>query len=274
MSRSFAVRGLGFLCGVLVAVAACGGGQGPAATPPMPSTVQTGVAPAGAPATAVAPAAAAFTLQPSKVQLTSDVYDVFMTHEGRRMRVGSSIISVLKDGPNYRMLDQSSAVALGVEGTSASVFSVATGSGVSSISQGTWQGQPFESAVHVAKGRVTGTLVTPDELGGMRTVKVDAAAPEFLILDEEVLMALLPTVDLAEGMKAEFPVLDYVTGNIRPLRITVGKPETVTVPAGKFEAFRVRAHSRHTGVLHVTVASPRRVVKVVYEGIVELRLAK
>lgn len=270
MSQRVGLRAGARAFALAAVVAACSGGQTSAGTPPTPAEqtgVQTTVAPAGA-------ATAALTLDPSKVELTSAAYDVFMMNEGRRMRVGSSILTVLKDGATYRMMDQFSAIPLGLEGTSSSMFSTATLSGVSSVEQGTWQGESFASSVHVANGRITGTLQFPDPMGGIKSVKVDVAAPEFLVIDEEVLTVLLVTAELAEGMKAEFSTLDEQSGAIRPLRITVGKPESVTVPAGKFEAFRVRVQTRETSVFHVTVARPRRVVKVTYGSVVELRLAK
>ena len=57
--------------------------------------------------------------------------------------------------------------------------------------------------------------------------------------------------------------------------LTVQARETVTVPAGTFETYRVLVHSKDDAVIFITTALPHRVVLVrVENGAVELRLAK
>ena len=90
--------------------------------------------------------------------------------------------------------------------------------------------------VRAENGRFTGSATMPAQAGGNKTF--DAAAVQgaaWSTMDE----AMLSTADLAEGKTIVIPVFNTSTGAVGPVSFQVGAAESVTVPAGTFQAFRV-----------------------------------
>lgn len=90
--------------------------------------------------------------------------------------------------------------------------------------------------VRAENGRFAGTATMPAQAGGNKTF--DAAAVPggaWSTMDE----AMLSTADLAEGKTIVIPVFNTSTGAVGPVSFQVGATESVTVPAGTFQAFRV-----------------------------------
>lgn len=85
-------------------------------------------------------------------------------------------------------------------------------------------------------GRIVGHLEMPEQMGGARDIDV-AAPPGTLLpgMEEYVLAA----ADLAEGRTINLPIFDMMAGTVTTLTARVTGTETVTVPAGTFEAYRV-----------------------------------
>jgi hypothetical protein len=99
---------------------------------------------------------------------------------------------------------------------------------------------PFDARVdaRVQNGRVTGASTMPAQAGGPKTYDAEAVAGTAWSQMEE---AMLSTADLAEGRTFVIPVFNSSTGAVGPVTFTVGGLESVTVPAGTFQAFRVQA---------------------------------
>jgi hypothetical protein len=117
-------------------------------------------------------------------------------------------------------------------------------------------------------------MQTPTGPGTAQTIKVDAAVSAGFLLDEDELLVLLPTAELAPGLKATLSVLGE-EGKVEVMNISVLPKETAEVPAGKFEVFPVQAKFSETIMVYVTVAAPHRIVRAVYqEAGVDLRLVK
>jgi hypothetical protein len=94
------------------------------------------------------------------------------------------------------------------------------------------------SEVRLADGRFTGSATMPQQAGGNKTF--DAAAvpgAAWSLMDE----AMLSTADLAEGKTIVIPFFNTSTGAVAPVTYMVGTVESVTVPAGTFQAYRVES---------------------------------
>jgi zinc protease len=90
--------------------------------------------------------------------------------------------------------------------------------------------------VKLENGRFTGSATMPAQAGGNKTFDAAAVAgAAWSMMDE----AMLSTADLAEGKTIVIPVFNTSTGAVAPVTFTVGATESVTVPAGTFQAFRV-----------------------------------
>lgn len=94
------------------------------------------------------------------------------------------------------------------------------------------------SEVKLEDGRLTGAAAMPPQAGGSKTF--DAAmipGTAWSMMDE----VMLSTADLAEGRTIIVPVFNTSTGTVDPVTFAVGAVESVTVPAGTFQAYRVGA---------------------------------
>ncbi|HEX6368805.1 MAG TPA: insulinase family protein [Longimicrobium sp.] len=98
---------------------------------------------------------------------------------------------------------------------------------------GAFQGR---ADVRGENGRFTGTMEMPPQAGGSKTFDAEAiAGAAWSQMDE----AMLSTADLAEGKTIVIPVFNTSTGAVAPVTFAVGAAESVTVPAGTFQAHRV-----------------------------------
>lgn len=118
----------------------------------------------------------------------------------------------------------------------------------------------------VEEGRVTGSARLPDPDGGVRERRFDTPLPNDAVLpgmDEFVLAAS----DLSAGTRVSVPVLDIVEGGITTVTFRVEGEETVDVPAGSFESYRVRAEAEAgPATLYVRKEAPHVLVKQEYPG--------
>jgi zinc protease len=85
-------------------------------------------------------------------------------------------------------------------------------------------------------GRVRGRLDFPAQMGGARDVDVEVPAGTLLPgMDEHVVAA----AELGEGRSITLPMFDGMSGSVTTLTLRVAGEESVTVPAGTFQAYRV-----------------------------------
>ena len=113
--------------------------------------------------------------------------------------------------------------------------------------------------VRVENGRFTGNMVMPPQAGGAKTFDAEAiAGAAWSQMDE----AMLSTAALAEGKTIVIPVFNTSTGAVGPVTFTVGATESVTVPAGTFQAHRVQSEDGSASlVLWLRAESPHIVLK-------------
>lgn len=120
-------------------------------------------------------------------------------------------------------------------------------------------------------GRVTGTATVPRESGGgqqgqqqgppeMEQVTVDTAVAPGTI-DENMDLGAILSAPLEQGAEFSVPVFSPTSGVTR-LTARVTGTETVTVPAGEFEAWVVEVTRRQQPItLHVTRDAPRMMLR-------------
>ena len=139
---------------------------------------------------------------------------------------------------------------------------------------GKFQGQPMKTNVEFASGRAKGSAMTPGPTG-IETKNVDAEAPVG-VLDDNALQALLPALKWASGAKWTLPVFSSGQGAVQQITMTVTGKESVTVPAGTIESYKVDVTGgQQPQTYYVSVNAPHRLVKLVTVGApVELVLVK
>lgn len=92
--------------------------------------------------------------------------------------------------------------------------------------------------VKLENGRLTGSATMPAQAGGNKTFDAAMVPGAAWSMMEDV---MLSTAELAEGRTVVIPVFNTSTGAVDPVTFRVGAAESVTVPAGTFQAFRVDA---------------------------------
>jgi hypothetical protein len=125
------------------------------------------------------------------------------------------------------------------------------------------QGQPMSIEVDYGVERATGIALTPM---APDTVPIDAEIVAGTI-DDNVLISLLPAIDWSAATDVVVPVFHSGQNTAANVRMRVTGTESVTVPAGTFETFRVETSGdRVPLVVSVESAAPHRVVRVQIVG--------
>ena len=131
---------------------------------------------------------------------------------------------------------------------------------------GTTQGQKTETHLTYGGGRVKGTAQTAQPSGTPKTTAIDTTLTAGTF-DDNLLSVVLPALALEPGKTLTASVFSGGQAVTLTLSLKVGAPESVTVPAGTFEAFKVDVTGGQAAqTLWVTTAAPRRVVKVTIVG--------
>ena len=139
---------------------------------------------------------------------------------------------------------------------------------------GSTQGQSSAANVTFANGRATGTASQPSPQG-VQPVQVDAAVPAGVV-EQNSLLAVVTALPWAAGTTRTVTAFNPGRNAVTPLTLTVAGTESVTVPAGTFQTFRVDQTGGEAPTSYfVTTAAPYRVVRVLAQGgQIELVLAK
>lgn len=140
--------------------------------------------------------------------------------------------------------------------------------------EGKVQGQSINVDVRYANGRAKGSGMTPTPTG-IKTVTVDTTlAPG--VLDTDMIIALVPGLKWAPNSKFNVSAFDAASGAVKNITLSVTGTESVTVPAGTFQAYRVeRTGEDQPLTLFVTTDAPYRIVKMGITGTpVEIVLVK
>ena len=136
------------------------------------------------------------------------------------------------------------------------------------------QGQELSIDVTYANGRAKGSSTTPSQTGP-KTTAIDTTIARG-VLDDNMLTALVPGLAWSPGAKYTVNAFDASTGTQKTLSLSVTGTESVTVPAGTFDVYRVeQTGSQQPITLWITTAAPYHVVKMAIVGTpLEFVLAK
>jgi zinc protease len=106
-------------------------------------------------------------------------------------------------------------------------------SGKQTIAQGPVQ---MEIITTYKDGKVTGTAKLPIQMGGDKTIDAEAPAGTLFSGEDSWVLA---AADLAPGKSITLPIFNGQSGSVMNATFKVGALEEVTVPAGKFQAYKV-----------------------------------
>jgi zinc protease len=135
---------------------------------------------------------------------------------------------------------------------------------VSSTSSMSQAGMTMGSDLTYADGRVTGTINLPPQMGGEQQVDTEVVAGTLL---PEMDQWYIAAAELAPGKVLTVPVFDGQSGRAANITFTVAGTETVTVPAGTFETYRIEVSGGQVPmVLFVTQDAPHTAVKQEFVG--------
>jgi hypothetical protein len=214
--------------------------------------------------------AAAQRFNPSQLAARRDSFEVMVNGQA----MGYSSVTLTREGENARVVTELTLPTINVRETRNMVFNATTLMPVSHEYRQTSRNSAATTRVTVANGRATGTAEQPRS-GTVITSPVDVVIPPGAV-DDELLGVLIPTLDLAEGFRTSFPTF-YASGSIQSNALTVEGKETIVVPAGAFEVYRVALElpSKEVVTMYVTTAPPRRTILIRgANAVIEMRLLK
>ena len=136
------------------------------------------------------------------------------------------------------------------------------------------RGRDASIAIVYQDGRARGSATIPSMAGALTTT-IDTTVAAGAI-DDNLITALIPAMDWSPSASFTLPVFLSGKGYVQSLTLTVKGTETITVPAGTFEVYRIDLSGGQAPVaMYVTTAAPRRLVKVAPQGApIEFVLAK
>jgi zinc protease len=208
-----------------------------------------------APATAVA-------LDPAQLGPRTDSSQVLL--EGKA--VGFAVATIQPAGDSVMYAERSSLGSGTFEQQTTVVFAAADGAARRLDQIMTRQGTKVEAHLTYGAGRVRGTGFAPRPDGSVQQFTVDTAIAPGTV-DENVAPFVAAALPLAPGQTVRLAVFTPSEVASKVLTFKVRQPESVTVPAGTFQAYHVDVTgAKFPFVLYVSVAAPHRVVKQEFVG--------
>jgi hypothetical protein len=185
---------------------------------------------------------------------------------------GYQVKSLEKTADGFRYMETQS---LGPIGTSSMTATFSAAGEPRTVTRtGKLGGQDVKGDVVYTAGRVKGSSTTPTQQGP-KTVTFDTTVAAGT-LDDASFGALLPSLAWAPNAKITANIFSASKGMATPVTLAVTGTESVTVPAGTFQAYHVDLTGGEAPLtIYVTVAAPHRVIRVAPVGQpVEFVLAK
>ncbi len=129
-----------------------------------------------------------------------------------------------------------------------------------------FRGQSAETHLEYGAASVKGTAQSPEPTGTIKTLEIDTTLVEGTV-DDNTLTMLIPALALADGATFTVNVFESSEGSAKPYTLAVRGTESVTVPAGTFDTFKVESSGgAQPFVFYVTQEAPRRLVKIEIVG--------
>ena len=130
----------------------------------------------------------------------------------------------------------------------------------------TQQGQTTETHLTYAAGRAKGSSAALQPDGTVKRFDIDTALPPGTA-DENAVPLLVPALPLAAGKSLTLTLFTPSENALKTLTLKVGPPESVTVPAGTFPAYRIEVTgSRVPFTMYVSTEAQRRILKTEFVG--------
>lgn len=137
---------------------------------------------------------------------------------------------------------------------------------------GDMSGKPMAITLDFADGRVRGTANTPSSPSGPITIDTTAAAG---VIDDNALLSLLVAVPWRDSLVVTAPYLTSGKGTIEQATMRAVSAETVSVPAGSFDVWRVELlMGRSKTLAFVTRQAPYRIVRIQLGPAFEMQLVR
>lgn len=206
------------------------------------------------------PAAAQGPIDFAKVQSTRDSFVVLVQGTPR----GYEVTSVERTADGILVRDETNLMPLMRQTTDVRIGPAGE---MRSVKQtGEAQGKPMGIDVRYLGGRATGDASTPARDGTIEKKVIGADVPPGTI-DDNVVLPLLVGLPWAPGASFSLPVFASGQNALRTVQLTVVGTESLTVPAGSFETYKVELTGLPAPLtLHVNAVAPHRVLKVVPQG--------
>jgi hypothetical protein len=143
-----------------------------------------------------------------------------------------------------------------------------------SLQQGmSMQGQQLKTDIAFAGGKAKGSAQTMSQQGP-KTVTIDTDVPKGSIASD-ALIAALPLFTWSEKARFTVNVFSAGKGVVEPVTLAVVGSESVTVPAGTFDSWKIEQTGGESSAVFYLAKDARRVIKIAPVGQpIELRLAK
>jgi hypothetical protein len=201
------------------------------------------------------------TFQPGRLPATGrDSFDVI--YQGRP--VGAVIMSFAKTGENITLVTDARITQMGVTDLDTLVFNATTLAPVLATSNQSMGPMNLAGRVTIAGGKATGTTQQPGP-GGAQTMPVDATVPTGSILDGTDAL-LITTIDFSHGLSITYKTFDGKSGKSKDYTLKVVGKESVTVPAGTYEAWKTEVTSDETAQIWISTAEPRKILMLRLDG--------
>ena len=172
--------------------------------------------------------------------------------------VGSFVMAHSRTGDNVTLTTVANIAMMQMTALDTVVFNATTLAPVLFMSRQSQGPVSIGGRVTVANGKATGSMQQPGP-AGIQNVNVDASVPTG-IAAEGADALLIPTLDLSEGLTVNFQTFDGKSGKPKSYTLKVIGKESVTVPAGTYEAWKTEVSSDDVAQIWVSTAEPRKIV--------------
>jgi zinc protease len=186
--------------------------------------------------------------------------------------LGTSVVSVEAKNGGWTMSENTN-VMNGMIAQRTTLESDAVLSPVSLQQGASMQGQQTKTDVAFAGGKAKGSAQTPSQTGP-QTKAIDTDLPSGTIASDALQM-VLPLFRWANNATFTVNVFSAGKGTVEPITLTVVGSESVTVPAGSFDSWRIEQKGGEAAVVFYLAKASKRLVKISPVGQpIELQLAK
>ncbi len=211
----------------------------------------------------VAPiAAGAQSFQPGRLPATSrDSFEI--VYQGQPL--GTFTLAHTKTGDNVTLVTEALIAQMGMTEIDSLVFNATTLAPVLVTNNQSVQGRSIGGRVTIANGKATGSMQQGGPMG-IQTMPVDAAVPVGVIADgAEAVM--IPTIDFSDALTMNFQTFDGKSGKVKSYALKVVGKESITVPAGTFDAWKTEINGDGEIVqIWVSTAEPRKLLQLRLEA--------